>query len=585
VARLPAIAVLAGAVLTAALLLAQRSAERPPAPPSNPAQSATQPSTPQQSSTDQNTAVLQGQVVNALTGEPLRKAQVTLRPVVLGGPGGITRAGVGDDGGFALTSVGPGQYQLSADRVGFVNQGYGAPPASFKGTPIDVAAGQSIGNLVIRMLPQGVIQGRVLDDDGDPVERAEVQLWRFDYPDGDRQLVRQPVGTPGTNDLGEYRFSGLPPGSYIVSATAPLSNSGAGKQPETDSIATYYPRGVDAKSAAPVEVTPGSDARGIDIRILKSRLFEIRGVVIGAPSIAPAAQPPVAGGGRGGRGGARPSVTVFLSSVDSAALPRSGTVNPDGSFVVQQVGPGSYTLQASTAANGQQQRQVARASVEVSGRDVEGLTLRMLPLVTVSGGVTMDPRDAPAPSFSGLHLLLRSLARLGQTTAQVGDNGSFQTQAQLFGDTYRLEASGLPDGYYLKAVKLAGQEVPDAILDLSSGAPAQIELVVAATSGVLAGSVNNSKGAPAIGVKITVVPASDATRRDLYLSQTTDTSGNFAFKSLPPGKYRLYAWDQIEGNSWMSREFRMPFESSAGTAELADNGTTNITLNLIEGVH
>ena len=112
-----------------------------------------------------------------------------------------------------------------------------------------------------------------------------------------------------------------------------------------------------------------------------------------------------------------------------------------------------------------------------------------------------------------------------------------------------------------------------------------MELVIAPTSGVLAGSVNNSKGSPAIGVKVTVVPASDATRRDLFVSQNTDANGNFAFKSLPPGRYRLYAWDQMESNAWMSREFRMPFESSAGSADLADNGTTNVMLNLIEGVH
>ena len=212
-------------------------------------------------------------MVNAVSGEPLRKAQIVLRPLVLAGPVGTTTATVGDDGGFVLTSVSPGQYQLNASRNGFVSQGYGAPPASFKGTPIDITAGQTIGNLIIRMLPQGVIEGRVFDEDGDPIERTEVELWRFDYPDGDRQLVRQPFGNPGTNDLGQYRFSGLPPGSYIVSARVPLSNSGGKQLSDTDSVATYYPRSIDANGAVPIEVTAGSDARGIDIRILKSRLF------------------------------------------------------------------------------------------------------------------------------------------------------------------------------------------------------------------------------------------------------------------------------------------------------------------------
>jgi hypothetical protein len=565
-----AIAISAVAVLMTARLSAQtQPATRAPAA---------------QATATQDAGVLQGRVISASSGEPVRKAQVTLRPEVAGRlPGGPTMVTVGDDGVFVLTSINPGQYELNAQRTGFVQQGYGAPPASFRGTPIDVAPGQTIDDLVIRMVPQGAIFGRISDDDGDPIQGAEVTLWRYEYPDGDRQLVRQPFGTPGSNDLGEYRFFGLPPGSYIVSATSRLSNSGGGKQPpEVDSIATYYPRSRDPKGAAAIEVAAGSEMRGIDIRILNSRLFQIRGTIVGVPARTPA-EPP-ARGGRGGRGGVRPQITVNLSSADSAALPRSGTVNADGSFVVTQVSPGSYIL-AARAVDELAQPMMAGATIEVTGRDVEGVSLRFLPSIKLSGSFAIDPPDAPAPRFSAMRLMLRSVVRgAGGANAQVQDDGTFQIQAQLPSDTYRLELSGIPDGYYLKKVNLSGQEVPDAIFDFSSGGPAdgRVELVLAPTSGVLAGSVNNSKGAPAIGMKVTVVPASGSPRRDLYQSQDTDVNGNFAFKNLPPGKYRVYAWEQVESNAWMNAEFRKPFETSAGTVDLTDTGTASVVLNLIE---
>lgn len=522
------------------------------------------------------TGKITGHVLNAISGEPLHKAQVTLRPLAPATPGGAARVTTGDDGAFVLSSVSPGQYELSAMRTGFVNQGYGAPPAIFQGTPTNIAAGQTLEDLVIRMVPQGVIAGRVIDDDGDPVERAQVTLWRYEYPDGDRKLVRQPYGNPGTNDLGEYRFSGLPPGNYIVSATAQLVNAGGGKQPsDSDVIGTYYPRSPEARSAAAIQVPAGSEVRGIDIQLLKSKLYQIRGTISGLPASLPEGPP--------GGGLLRLQPSVILTSVDSAALARSGVIDSDGSFVIAQVGPGDYILQAN--ARDAQQALTARTQVEVSGRDVDGVSVRLQPLIRVSGAVSIDPASSPAPAFSSIRLIFRSMIGLGQANATVANDGSFLGQAQLQRETYQLEAPGIPDGYYLKTIQLGGQEAQDALLDLSSAGStdARIDLVLAPTSGVLAGTVNDSKGAPAMGVKVTVVPASNATRRDLFLSQNTDSNGTFAFKNLPPGKYRVYAWQQVDGNAWMNAEFRKPYESSAGAAELTDNGTVSVMVNLIEG--
>ena len=522
-------------------------------------------------------AVIRGRVLNAASGEPVRKAQVTLRPLTAGASGGPARVTVGEDGSFVLSSITPGKYDLSASRTGFIGQGYGAPPANIQGPPVILAAGQSLENVTIRMVPQGVLAGRVIDSDGDPVERAEIALWRWEYPDGERQLVRQPLGGIGTNDLGEYRISRVPPGSYIVSATAPLLNSAPGKESsDSDLIATYFPRSPDAAGAAAIEVAAGSELRGVDIQILKSTLFQVRGTLTGVPP-PPAQVPAIAPGG-----GGPPRPTVNLISLDSATLGRSGTVNPDGSFVIAQVAPGSYTLQAN-ARDGQQPL-AARTSVQVSGRDVDGIALTLQPLVRVSGTVLVDPPSARKPQFTSLRLLFRSAALTGRTAAAVGSDGTLQGQAQLFRDVYRLDVSDIPDGFYLKSVKLGGQEARDAMLDLASNgsAEARVDLTLAPTSAALSGTVSDAQGAPVSGVKVTVVPASDATRRDLFLSRDSDSNGAFSFKNLPPGKYRVYAWRQVEGNAWMNAEFRKPYESSAAAAEITDNTTVSVMLNLIE---
>jgi hypothetical protein len=66
---------------------------------------------------------IEGQVISGLTGEPLKKAQVGLRLVT----GGESASTVSDAAGhFAIAGVGPGKYNLYAERNGFVRQEYGA---------------------------------------------------------------------------------------------------------------------------------------------------------------------------------------------------------------------------------------------------------------------------------------------------------------------------------------------------------------------------------------------------------------------------------------------------------------------------
>jgi hypothetical protein len=165
----------------------------------------------------------------------------------------------------------------------------------------------------------------------------------------------------------------------------------------------------------------------------------------------------------------------------------------------------------------------------------------------------------------------------GQT--QIADDGTFQTT--LAPDAYTVEAGGLPDGYYLKSVKLAGREMPDATLDLSYGG-GQVDVILAPAAGDVTGVVQNSRGEPASKVQVTAVPASGSLRRDMNKLVTTDATGNFTLKGLPPGDYKFFAWEEVETNAWMDRDFRQPFDNQSGSAKVDASSTPNVTLRLIE---
>src|SRR5579862_299838 len=118
---------------------------------------------------------LQGHVVDALTGEPLRKVRLILRD--LGANSTPSDTATDDSGGFAMKDIEPGRYRLSAERNGYLRQEYGARLQNSTGTILTLSAGQRLSDLVLKLTPFGVIAGRVVDEDSEPVPGAQITVF------------------------------------------------------------------------------------------------------------------------------------------------------------------------------------------------------------------------------------------------------------------------------------------------------------------------------------------------------------------------------------------------------------------------
>src|SRR5439155_17952483 len=99
---------------------------------------------------------------------------------------------------------------------GYVNGEYGSRGPSRPGAVIDLGRGQTLTELKVRLTPQAVITGRVLDEEREPAPYAQIMALRYRYTQTGKQLI--PMGSASTNDLGEYRVFGLAPGRYFLSA-------------------------------------------------------------------------------------------------------------------------------------------------------------------------------------------------------------------------------------------------------------------------------------------------------------------------------------------------------------------------------
>jgi hypothetical protein len=154
---------------------------------------------------------LQGKVVEAKSGQPIRKVTV----YVMGGSRQSFErysSTTGEDGTFAIENLKPGRYNVTLERAGLVQAATGRGVATFAAQP-----GQSLSGLVFKMEAAGVVAGKIVDIDGDPMAWVGVRAEMIGtLPWGSMEGVR---AYAATNDLGEYRIGNLRPGKYWICAT------------------------------------------------------------------------------------------------------------------------------------------------------------------------------------------------------------------------------------------------------------------------------------------------------------------------------------------------------------------------------
>ena len=306
-----------------------------------------------------------GQVINNVTSVPVRKANLSLKPTKAGTTTYTTESDA--EGKFTMENVEPGGYTLTADRQGFVRQDYGARRAQGPGTVLKLAESQNLKDLVFKLTPQGIIAGRVVDDEGEPVAAVSVQVLQHRYMQGRKRLI--PVAAGGqTNDLGEYRAPNLAPGRYYIVSSAQRMNpagllqSGpersSGKEPEQGYVPTYYPNSPDVASASTVTVTAGAELRGIDLHLHKDRVVRVSGTLMNGTTGAPMRNAVLIMFRR--EPGGMSTVPVSLSAVQ----------NEKGTFELRNIPPGPYMVMA--MAGNPQDMMMTMTSLDVGEKNLEG---------------------------------------------------------------------------------------------------------------------------------------------------------------------------------------------------------------------
>ncbi len=473
----------------------------------------------------QSGASIEGRVVST-GGGPVRRVTVMLRFMngvvqVSGLNSSASAVAVESDGEgrFSLPNLSAGTVMVTASRTGYADTNQ----------TVELAAGQRVTDLTLRLTRLGSIYGKVVDEYGDPFARVNVGLFRKTYNNG---WQWQQQGSVTTGPDGSYALGDLQPGRYYVAGTITLYNSYNGMIETSRYVQTYYPNVTEANGATAIDVEPESEVHGIDIRMQKGRVFRVTGKITGVETF---------------QGG-----SVSLVPRDSRApqlMRPSGGVNAkDYTFAVERVPEGSYYAVIQSQVRPTKEIDAAhppvmmtgRQEVTVTGRDVENLVIPLTAGVEISGRSRVEgtmAASAPQP-----RILLRPVdpsPTTGSVTTVTNPDGTF-TIRNVSPGSYQVTAQNVV-GAYLASVRYDGQDVMSSPITVGSGAAGTLDVVFKTDGAKLSGGVRDEKGEPVATARVTLWATDPKSK--FVAAATTDRTGAFRIQNIPPGEYRVAAWD------------------------------------------
>jgi uncharacterized protein (DUF2141 family) len=456
---------------------------------------------------DAETRNVTGVVVDSITHQPLRNVRISANAI---GPSvsqqRIPPAETDAQGAFAFR-LKPGQYALTA-----IQPDYRGP---FKMVTVDAL--EHADPVTMELVPNATVSGRVLDEDGDPMGGCTVAI--LPTSGTDRIFAGMQARGPGASSsvaTGEYRIPSVPPGNYILTAECtappfqprPLS-AGPDPPPSLGYPLVFYPGVPDQVSAQTIELSPGAQTAGIDFQMRPAKVTQVR-VTFSPPA---------------------DDVTVRLVPLNGTCRRGFGvseiTCGSGPACEFRQVFADSYLVLA-IAAGEQLHGGITR--IEVKDRPMN-VAVGMRPAVDISGGVEAESgvnRDkvhpdktsiALTPDYPGFERGLNNLLAAG---APASDDGSFKLEGVL---PVRWRVQANPSFGFVRSAWLGGTEILRNGMDLTAGVSGALRILLSGNTGTIRGTAPAGRAIVLGGLSRPPVQA--------------DSSGQFKFEGLAPGKYRL----------------------------------------------
>ena len=496
---------------------------------------------------------LSGTVVNSVTGEPIRRALVQIYM----GPG---QASLTDDSGhFEFNGLPPGQASVTVKKPGFFSEGEAVRKGS---SPALVTVGSETDAIVLKLIPEAVIQGKIQSEDGEPIGAAPVMVFAPHINDGHK--IWDQAGSASTDEDGEFRIVNLTPGTYYLEAGPKLRSSFPNARSATRQLgfaAAYYAGTPARESATAIELGPGQQFEaGL---LLKSEpLFHITGDISGLSD---------------SQGTSVQVVNQYGEAVRPVRLDQE-----TGQFQAN-VPAGSYLLRATTWS--ERGRSSSAEVPLVVHSDVDRLQIALSPPHSIPVIVKLEPVHRHERSELQSVRLVSVRFRVTDPARAAPEYSSNVEKTQnrlalvihdLAAGKYSVEVQPAADWYVRQAQCGTTDLLNDQLTVLPGVQTPPIEIVLRDDGATIKGKVDMGEGRKRAAV--VVVPARAAEKAKMVW---TSPGGDFAQSGLAPGEYDVIAVDRGDALEYANPEVTSKYLTRGTHIALQADESRSISLDLV----
>jgi Carboxypeptidase regulatory-like domain len=492
-----------------------------------------------------------GQVVNSVTGQPIAGALVQ----------------VGAEA--AMMTDREGQFEFH-DVNSFSGAEVTKPGYFFerRGSSDLTGRGQANQPITLKLVPEAIVFGKVLDQNGQPLQGLRVQLKTLQVHDGLRHWEQRDSTT--TNVEGEFRFFELQAGKYSLSTAFQIDGSPDAQSAVAFAPVVYPPLSGSEESS--LNLSPGDHVE-TNLNPPSQSLYPVTGHIEG-----PAAQ------------GAR----------FEAERSTGGTINPvvrfnrlTGDFRLM-LPSGSYRLKLHAFV--QREQFFATREISIGEAPLKNLLITLAPLATVpveieyqGSNTSSQEAQPPPPFFANVGLEELDPSGLGRTFNAQPPQPSGPVSDSLFirdlePGEYRLTSRPGPPWYLASAVCGNLDLKRDPMSVGGSAAGCSIHAVLRNDSATLHWSVNPTSQRKQVFVY--AMPLDNFVQSISMISTQQLAAGDVeegSLEGLAPGHYLVIALDHSEELPYREPDLIQRYLSEGKEVTLSANGKSEVQLDVVAG--
>lgn len=511
-----------------------------------------------------NTYRIAGTIVSKVDGHALTNARVTVQDAKDPKKSGFVITS--EDGKYEFHGLPPGKYSLTGAKRGFLTAAYDQHDEF--STAIVTGAGLDTEHLILKLTPNAVLTGKVLDETGEPVRNANVTLYFNDHGEGVDQVHVYRMAQ--TNDLGVYEITQLRTGTYFLSASAKPwyavhppsgpSNAQADGGPWTAQSVdrsldvaypvTYYPDVTDAESAMPVPIQGGEHMQ-IDIHLDPVPSLHLKFRV------------------RGDNKMGYPSPQLQQSAFDvSTFVQADGTwmVSP-GVWELTGVPAGRYNIQVQSQEGG---GRIDGVDLTKDGDEVDATAAEAFSDIKVSVQV---PGETSLPKQLAVGMRRRVRLAAGYVVDAEGKTEFKNVPA----GQYEMVAWGGGKRYSVARMTAEGAKVSGHKLTVAPGTAISVSLTLIAGTVTVQGTAKKA-GKGFAGAMVVLVPKDPERNRDLFRRDQSDLDGTFNLANVVPGGYNVVAIENGWDLDWSQPNVIAAYAKRGQAIEVGNQRAQNLVL-------